>query len=101
MGNGCSQLDVPHALAADYGAGNFHAAFFADNILVADAAIFSAVALVILFRSEYFLVKKTPALASAGAIVYRFRLGHFSERPFLDLFRRREADCNLIKLSCV
>src|SRR3989338_1007965 len=81
----CRKLNMPHSLAPDYRASNFNSAFFADNIFIADSAIFPAITFIILFRSEYFLIKETPTLAPAGAIIYRFRLGHFSKRPFFYL----------------
>src|SRR3989344_3966002 len=79
------KLDVPHALAANYRAGNLDSTFFTDNVFVADPAVFSAVTFVIFFRAEYFLVKKASALGTPCAVIYSLGLGNFSKRPFFYL----------------
>ena len=48
VGNGRGELDVAHALTADLGARDFHAAAVADLALVADLFILTAVALPVL-----------------------------------------------------
>jgi len=52
VGNRGSQDNVPHALAAHGGAGDFHAAFVADDTLVANVLVLAAVALPILGRTK-------------------------------------------------
>ena len=52
MGHGSSQLNMPHALPADIGLGNFHAAAIADYAFIADFLILSAVTLPVLAGSE-------------------------------------------------
>ncbi len=62
MGHGSGKLYMTHTLAADLRAGDFDAALFADDALVADALIPAAMALPILGRPEYALAEQTVAL---------------------------------------
>ena len=58
MRNGRGKLNVAHAFAAHLGFCDFNPAAVADNALVADTLIFSAVAFPVLCRPEYpFAVK--------------------------------------------
>src|SRR3989338_6901758 len=92
---------MPHPLPAHDGTGDLHSAFLADYVLVADSPVFSAIAFIVLFRTENFLVKEPAALASAGAVIYRFRLGNFPKGPFFYLVGGRQAERDLVKFSCV
>ena len=68
------EVDVAHALAAHDGTSDLHAALFTDDPSEADTAVFTAVTLVILFRTEYALVEKTVLLGALGAVVDGLRL---------------------------
>ncbi len=92
---------MAHAVAANNGAGNFHSAFFANNIFVADTAVFSAITFKVFLRAENPFVEKAASLAAAGSIINRLRLGHFTVRPLADALRRGDADYYLIKIACV
>ena len=70
---------MPESLAPDDRAGHFDSALVADDPLIADAAIFSAVALPILDRPEDTLVKQSVALGTRGAVVDGLRLRDLSE----------------------
>ena len=101
MGDRSGEFNVPHPLPANDRTSDFHAAFFADNVLIANAPVFPAITLVVFLRAENFLVEKPSALATPGAVVDRLRLGHFAVRPLLDLLRRGELELYLIEFGCV
>src|SRR5207247_115097 len=63
------QFNVPHALAADLGAGHFHAAAVADDALEADALVLAAVALPVFLGPEDALAKEPVALRLQGPVV--------------------------------
>ncbi len=98
MGNGSRQFDMSHPFAADFGAGDFHAALFADVSLVFYSFIFSAVAFPVLHRPEDLFAKKAVPLGLLSAVVYRFGFGNFAVRPFSDFFGRCYADLNGIEI---
>ena len=52
MRNRCRQLNMAHALAPDFGEGDFNAAFLADNTAILHALIFAAQAFVIFDRAK-------------------------------------------------
>ena len=56
--DGGGQLDVAHALAAHLGARHFDAALVADDALVADALVLTAVALEVLGGPEDLLAEE-------------------------------------------
>src|SRR3989344_1680968 len=101
MRDWCREFYVAHTLSPHYRASNFNSTFFTDDIFITNSAVFSAVTFIIFFRTENFLVKETPALGSARAVIYRFRLGNFSKGPLFYLFWRCKPEPNLIKFSCV
>ena len=100
MGNGRGELDVTHALAANLGARNFHAAAVADLALVADLLILAAVALPVLGGAKDALAEQAIALGLEGAVVDGLRLFDFAVRPFTDHLRRSDADFDRVK-RCV
>ena len=95
--NGCSQLNVAHALAADLSAGNFDTALIADLALIADALILAAVAFPVLGRSKNALAVQAVALRLQGAVVDGLRLLDLAVAPVADLLRRSQADFNGIE----
>ena len=96
--NGRRQFDVAHSLSADFGTGDFHAAFLADVALVFDSFIFSAMAFPVLHRPEDLFAEQTVAFGLLGAVVDRLRLGDLAVRPFSDFFGRSNADLNGIEI---
>ena len=78
VGHGHHKLDVAHALAAHFLFGDFHAATVADDALVADALVFSAMALIVLYRTEDALAEEAVALGLVGAVVDGFGLEHLA-----------------------
>ncbi len=85
MRNRRSQLDMTHALAADNGASYFNATFFTNNSLVANAAVFAAITLVVTVWTKDALVEETALFRTLGAVVDGFRLGDLAVGPFENL----------------
>ena len=84
----CRERDVPHALPADLRAGHLDAAAVADDALVADLLVLTAVALPVLGRTEDALAEQAVLLGAECAVVDRLRLGHLAVGPLLDLLGR-------------
>src|SRR5690606_1219580 len=68
------------------------AATIADHALVLHAAILAAGAFPVFFRAKDALAEQPVTLGAIGAIVDRFRLFHFAERPATNIVRPSEAD---------
>ena len=85
------ERNMADALAADRRARDFDAALIAHHALIADAAIFTAVAFVILGRTEDALAEQAILFRTLGAVVDRFRLDDLAMRPAQDIFRRCDA----------
>ena len=86
------QLDVAHALAAHLGLRHLDAALLADDAAVLHALVLAAQALVVLDRAEDLGAEQAVALRLERAVVDRFRLLHFAERPRPDHVRRSQRD---------
>ncbi len=95
------ELDVAHALAADGGLGDLHAAALADDALEADSLVLAAGALPVPRGSEDLLTEQTVLLGLQGAVVDRLRLLDLAVRPRADVSAGREPDAELIESSCV
>ena len=99
MGDRRRELDVTHPLAADDRARHFDAALVADDPLIADALVLSAVAFPVLRGTEYLLAEETLRFVPLGAVVDRFRFRHFPVRPLEDLIRAREREPDGIEVA--
>src|SRR6185436_3910427 len=95
--DGHSEFDVAHALATDAGDGHFDAATIADDVLVFDALVFSAGALVVTNRSEDLLAEKTTRLGLEGAVIDRLGILHLALRPFANDVGRSDGDGHAIE----
>ena len=84
VGDRDGEFDVSHALATDFLFGNLDTATVADDAFVADALIFSAMALPVASGAENLLAEEAVALGLVGAVVDSLRLGHFAEGAFFD-----------------
>ena len=60
MGNRARELDVPHALAAHLGLGDFNAALLADDAAMLEPLVFAAETFVVLDRTKIF-AQKSPS----------------------------------------
>src|SRR6185436_9439714 len=92
------QLDVAHALAADFGLRDFDTAFVADDASVLHPFVFTAEAFPVGDRTEDLRAEQAVALGLEGAVVDRLRLGDFAVGPRPDLLRRREADLDGVEI---
>ena len=85
-------MNVSHTLATYLLFRNFNATTVADNALVTNTLVFTAMALVILNRTEDALAEQTIALRLVRTIVNRFRLQNLATGILQDLLRRSQAD---------
>ena len=86
MGAWGDELDMAHALAAEFFGDDFNAALFAGDTLVTDLLIFAAVALIVLGRTEDLFAEETTHFWFLGTIVDRFGAGDFAMAPGTDGF---------------
>ena len=101
MGDGHGQLDVAHALAADAGDGHLDAAAVADDVLVLDALVFSAGALVVAHRAEDLLAEQAARLGLEGAVVDGLGILDLAARPRADRVGRGDRDGNAVERTLV
>ncbi len=99
VADGRGQLNMAHALAADFGAGDFDAAAVADDALELDLLVAPAVALPVLDRAEDALAEQAVALRLERTVVDGLRLLDFAVRPGADLVRRGDSDPNFVKCA--
>src|SRR4029079_3229778 len=99
VADGCRQLDVAHALAADAGLGDLDAALVADHAAVLHALVLAAQALPVGDRAENLGAEQAVAFRLEGPVVDRLRLGDLAERPLPDLVRRRQADADGVEVG--
>ena len=86
-----NERNVSHTFAANFLFGNFHTTTVADDAFVADAFVFSAVAFIVLYRTEYALAEQTVALWLVGTVVDSFGFENLTTRAFQNFFGRRQA----------
>jgi hypothetical protein len=97
MANGGGQLNMPHPLTADFGAGDFYAAALADNALVLNLLVATARAFPVLYRTEYLLAKQPVALWPERTVVDGFGLLDLAVRPRKDVFAACDTDPDFVK----
>src|SRR5699024_10034389 len=97
VGDGGSQFDVPHPLAADLGTRDFHTTAFTDDALEPDTLVLSAVALPVPGGAEDLLAEEAVLLGLEGAVVDGLRLLDFTVRPVADLVRGRQTNSQLVE----
>ena len=85
------ELNVSHALAANFLLGNFYTATVANNTFVTNAFVFTAMALVIFYRAENAFTKETVAFGLVSTVVDRFWFQHFTAGLFEDFLGRSQA----------
>src|SRR5205807_3119079 len=86
------QVDVAHPLAADLGARHLDAAALADDPLVADPLVLTAVALPVLGGPEDALAEEPVLLGLERSVVDGLGLGDLAGAPGADLLGGRQAD---------
>ena len=92
MGDGHDEFDVAHAFASHFLFGNFYTTSVADNALVADAFVFSAMAFVVFDRTKNALAEETVALGLVCAVVYCLGFENLTARLFENLLGRSKPD---------
>ena len=108
MCHGHNQLNMTTALATNFLLGHFHSTAVTDDTLIADALVLSAMALIILGRTEDALAEEAVALGLVGTVVDGFRFQHFAVRVVLYLLGRCQANrdfgevafCLVISFEC-
>src|SRR5262245_7302672 len=88
---------MPHALAPHFGQGHLDPAFLADQALVLHALVLTAQTLIVLDGTKDTRAKQAIPLRLEGAVVDRFGLFDFAERPRHDVVRARNRDADLIE----
>ena len=97
VNNGHYQRDVAHTLTTYLLLRNLDTASVADDTLITDTLVLTAVALVVLHRTEDALAEQTVALGLVGTIVDGFGFQHLTTRIFQNLLGRRQADGNSVE----
>ena len=92
MRNRTSKLDMTHPIATDRTLRDLNPATVANNPLIANPFVFSAVALIILLRSENTLAEKTVLFRPLRAVIDGFGLGYFAVGPSQNVVGRRQFD---------
>src|SRR5450756_1841262 len=97
VGDRGGQLDVPHPLATNLGAGDLDAAALADDALEAHALVLAAVALPVPGGPEDLLAEQPVLLRLERAVVDGLGLLDLAVGPRADVLCRREADAQLVE----
>ena len=92
MRYGHHETDMSHALTTHFLLRNLHAATLADDAFVADTLVLTAVALVVLRRTEDTLAEQTITLGLIGTIVNRLRLQYLAAGELHNLIGRCQAN---------
>ena len=92
------QLDVPHALAPNLGAGHLNAAALADDAAEAHPLVLAAVALPVFGGTKDLLAEQAVLLWLERAVVDGLRLLDLAVGPHTDLFGGGESDAQLGKV---
>lgn len=87
MGYGHNEFDVTHALTAYLLLRYLHTATLAHNTFVTDTFVLTAVALIVLGRTEDALAEQTVTFGLVGTIVDGFRFQHLTTRQLHDFVR--------------
>ena len=98
MCHGHNQLDMATALATNFLLGHFHSTAVTDDTLIADALVLSAMALIILGRTEDALAEEAVALGLVGTVIDGLWFQDLTIRVLQNLFRRSQANGYLGKV---
>jgi hypothetical protein len=98
MYDGNYELDMAHTFAAHFFFCHLYPTSVADNPFVADALIFTAIAFIILYRTENPFAEKTVAFRFIGTVVDRFWFEHLAEGPLQDIIRRSQANRDAVEI---
>ena len=90
---------MSHSLPAHLLFCNFHTATVADDTTVPDALILTAIALVVLGRSENLLTEKAIPLRLVRPVVHSLRLEDLSVGPVNDVLRRSKRNADFLEIA--
>src|SRR3989338_5969218 len=97
MRNRRRQLDMAHALTAYLRQSYFHPAAVADNALMFDAFVLSAIAFPIPRRPKYLLAEKPVLFRFKGTVINGLGFFDLAARPRPDHVGRRNLDRDVIE----
>src|SRR5690606_9273737 len=97
VGDRGGELDVPHPLTADLGAGHLDAAALADDALEAHALVLAAVALPVPGGTEDLLAEQTVLLGLESPVVDGLGLLDLAVRPRADVLRGGQTDAQFVE----
>ena len=103
VGYRSSKFDVTHTFTTNLCFCNFYATLFANNTLVADAFVLTAVAFPVFDRSKNLFAEKTVFFWFLCAVVDSFGFFNFAVGPLTDFFRGSNADlnhCEVVDNAC-
>ena len=83
---------MAHSFPSYLGLGYLYSAAVADDTLVSDSLILTAVAFPVLHRSEDFFAEKSVLFRLKSPVVDSLRLGYLAMGPLKNLFRRCQID---------
>ena len=92
------ELDVSHTLTTYFLLGHFHTTTVADNALVTDTLVLSAMAFIVFHRTEDTFAEQTVAFRFISTVVNGFRFQHLAARILKDFFGRSQTDGDFSKL---
>src|SRR6185312_5796595 len=98
MANRHGQFDMAHALAANAGEGDFHAAAITNDAAVLDAFILSAGAFPVLHRTENAFAEQAALLGLERAVIDGLGVFDFPLGPGTNGFGRRDLDRDVLHL---
>ena len=98
MRYGGGEGNVSHSLAPYLRPGHFYAAAVADDPLVANLLVLSAVAFPVLGGAEDALAEESVFLRPQSAVVNGLRLGHLAVGPYSYLVWRSQGYSNCVEI---
>ena len=99
MCNRYNQLDVTTTFTTNFLFSHFHTASVADNTFITDTFVLTAMALIVLNRSEDTFAEQTVTFRLISTVVDGLRFQHFTVRVLQNFFRRCQSDCNLREIT--
>ena len=92
-----NQLDMSHSFTTYFLFSHLYSTTVTNNPFVTDPFVFTAMALIILYRSENPFTKQPVPFWFISTVVNCFRLQYLTTGMFQNLFRGCQTDCNFCK----
>ena len=90
---------MAHALAPDLLFRHLHAAMVADDVLITDALVLTAVTFPVLHGAENPLAEQAVTFRLVGTVVDGFGFQHLAVRTGKDGFRRSQTHCDTCEIA--